>query len=175
MIACVDVDYRDAGAVSACVCCEHWADGTPVLESAIEIHDVKPYESGQFYRRELPCILAVLQSLSTLPQIIIIDGYVWLGQQRRGLGAHLYEALDERAAVVGVAKTRFVGAEPVALATRGRSRMPLYVTAAGMNVTEAARHIRTMHGSHRIPTMLKRVDQLSRTHLRSKSRGEADT
>jgi deoxyribonuclease V len=175
MIACVDVDYRDAGAVAACVCFEHWDDGTPVLESAIEIADVEPYESGQFYRRELPCILAVLQSLPTLPQIVIIDGYVWLGEQRRGLGAHLYEALDERASIIGVAKTRFVGAEPLALVTRGGSRTPLYVTAAGMDVAEAASHIRAMHGSHRIPTMLKRADQLSRGHLRSDSRGVADT
>jgi deoxyribonuclease V len=52
MIACVDVDYRDAGAVAACVCFEHWSDSRPVLESAIEIRDVKPYEPGQFYRRE---------------------------------------------------------------------------------------------------------------------------
>jgi deoxyribonuclease V len=175
MIACVDVDYRDAGSVAACVCFEHWDDGTPVLESTIEIRDVEPYEPGQFYRRELPCILAVLQALPNLPQIVIIDGYVWLGEQRRGLGARLYEALNKRAMIVGVAKTRFVGAEPVALVTRGRSRTPLYVTAAGMNVTEAARSIRTMHGNHRIPTMLKRVDQLSRGYLRSESQGVAHT
>ncbi len=57
MIACVDVDYRDLGAVAACVCFEHWDDSRPVLESAIEIHGVEPYEPGRFYRRELPCIL----------------------------------------------------------------------------------------------------------------------
>ena len=59
MIACVDVDYRDVGAVAACVCFEHWDDGTPVLDTAIEIHGIEPYEPGRFYRRELPCILAV--------------------------------------------------------------------------------------------------------------------
>ncbi len=107
--------------------------------------------------------------------VVIIDGYAWLGGQRRGLGAHLYEALDKRAAIIGVAKTRFVGADPVALVTRGGSRTPLFVTAAGMDVAEAASQIRAMHGNHRIPTMLKRADQLSRGHLRSDSRGEADT
>jgi deoxyribonuclease V len=175
MIACVDVDYRDAGAVAACVCFEHWDDGTPVLESAIEIRGVEPYEPGQFYRRELPCILTVLQTLPNLPQIAIIDGYVWLGEQRHGLGARLYEALDKRVVVIGVAKTRFVGAEPVVLVTRGGSRIPLFVTAAGMDVAEAASHIRTMHGKHRIPTMLKRADQLSRGYLRLDLRGRADT
>jgi deoxyribonuclease V len=162
MIACVDVDYRGVGAVAACVCFEGWGDGTSVLESAIEISDVEPYEPGQFFRREMPCILAVLKSLPHLPQVVIIDGYVWLGDQKPGLGAHLYEVLDKQAAIIGVAKTQFVGAEPVALVMRGRSRTPLYVTAAGIDVADAASNIKAMHGPHRIPTMLKRVDQLSR-------------
>ena len=45
---------------------------------------------------------------------------------------------------------------------RGTSRSPLYVTAAGMEATEAARHIAEMHGPHRVPTLLKRVDRLCR-------------
>lgn len=171
MIACVDVDYRDVGAVAACVCFEKWSDGTPALESAIEISDVEPYEPGQFYRRELPCILAVLKSLPDSPQVVIIDGYVWLGEQKPGLGAHLYEALDAQVTVIGVAKTHFVGAEPVALVMRGRSRTPLYITAAGIDVADAASNIRAMHGPYRIPTKLKRVDQLCRGHLRSDTSG----
>ena len=162
MIACVDVDYREAGAVAACVCFQSWSDDTPASESVIQISDVEPYQSGQFYRRELPCLLAVLKSLSELPQVIVIDGYVWLGAQRPGLGVHLHEALGRQSAVIGVAKTRFMRAKPVELVLRGRSRSPLYVTAVGMDVAEAASHIRTMHGPYRIPTLLKRVDQLSR-------------
>jgi deoxyribonuclease V len=162
MIACVDVDYREDGAVAACVCFRAWTDGTPAAAFVAKIRDVAPYQSGQFYCRELPCILAVLNGLSELPQVIVIDGYVWLGAQRPGLGAHLYEALGRRIAVIGVAKTRFVRAKPVELVLRGRSRSPLYVTAAGMDVAEAASHIRTMHGPYRIPTLLKRVDQLCR-------------
>jgi deoxyribonuclease V len=100
--------------------------------------------------------------LAESPQIVVIDGYVWLGEQKPGLGAHLYDVLGQQVAVVGVAKTLFTGAEPVELVLRGRSRTPLYVTAAGMDLAEAANHIRAMHGSHRIPTLLKRADQLSR-------------
>jgi deoxyribonuclease V len=103
-----------------------------------------------------------LKSLSEFPQVIVIDGYVWLGHQRPGLGAHLYEALGGSVAVIGVAKTSFVKAEPVVPVLRGRSRSPLHVTAVGMDVAEAASHIRTMHGPHRVSTLLKRVDQLSR-------------
>jgi deoxyribonuclease V len=164
MLACVDVDYRDVGAVAACVCFNTWSDPTPASESAIQIEDVQPYEPGQFYRRELPCILAVLKSLPDSPRVVIIDGYVWLGKQRPGLGAHLYEALDKQVPVIGVAKTHFVGAEPVVLVTRGRSRTPLYITAAGLDLAVAASNIKAMHGPFRIPTMLKRVDELSRGH-----------
>ena len=164
MIACVDVDYRDVGAVAACACIERWSDDTSVLESAIEISDVEPYEAGQFYRRELPCILAVLKKLPDSPQAVIIDGYVWLGKQKPGLGAHLYEALGNQVMVIGVAKTHFVGAEPVARVTRGRSRTPLYITAAGIDLADAASNVKAMHGPYRIPTMLKRVDQLCRGH-----------
>jgi deoxyribonuclease V len=162
MIACVDVDYREAGAIAACVCFQSWSDDTPASESVIPISDVEPYQSGQFYRRELPGVLAVLKSLPDLPQVIVLDGYVWLGDRQPGLGAHLYEALGRRVAVIGVAKTRFARAEPTAEVLRGRSRSPLYVTAAGIGVAEAAGHIRAMHGPYRIPTLLKRVDQLSR-------------
>jgi len=79
-------------------------------------------------------------------------------------GAQPYEALDKQTTVIGVAKTQFAGAEPVELVLRGRSRTPLYVTAAGVDVADAASHIRAMHGPHRIPTLLKRVDQLCRGH-----------
>lgn len=171
MIACVDVDYQDVGAVAACVCFERWNANTPTSESTVQVGDVEPYEPGQFFRRELPCILAVLKSLPDSPQVVIIDGYVWLGKQRPGLGAHLYEALDKQVTVIGVAKTQFAGAEPVAQVTRGRSSVPLFVTAVGIAVADAASNIKAMHGPHRIPTMLKRVDQLCRGHLRSDHSG----
>lgn len=48
--------------------------------------------------------------------------------KRPGRGAHLYEALGRGVAVIGVAKSRFVKAEPVEPVLRGRSRSPLYVS-----------------------------------------------
>ena len=72
------------------------------------------------------------------------------------------EALERQIAVIGVGKTRFLRAEPVELVLRRRSRSPLYVTAVGLDLAEAASRIRAMHGPYRIPTLLKRADQLSR-------------
>jgi deoxyribonuclease V len=40
----------------------------------------------------------------------------------------------------------------------------LFVTAAGIAPPRAADLVRSMHGPHRIPTLLKRTDQLARRH-----------
>ncbi|MBZ5588146.1 MAG: endonuclease V [Acidobacteriia bacterium] len=161
MIACLDVGYRDAGATAACVLFHEWSDAEPLLELVRRVPDAAPYEPGSFFRRELPCLLAVLRGLTRLPDTVVIDGYVWLGESRPGLGAHLHGALGGRSAVIGVAKTPFRGA-PAQEVTRGHSRSPLYVTAIGMTASEAAARIRCMHGPFRIPTLLKRADLLSR-------------
>jgi deoxyribonuclease V len=77
------------------------------------------------------------------------------------LGWHLFDALESKIPVIGVAKSRFEGA-PAHEVYRGASRRPLYVTAAGMTLAKAAANIQAMHGAHRIPTLLQRVDRLAR-------------
>lgn len=161
MNACVDVHYRDPSAVAAGLWFQHWQDSASAVETVLPIPRVAPYQSGQFYRRELPCLLAVLEK-GPPAETVVIDGYVWLEDERPGLGAHLHRALGEKAAVIGVAKTRYAGATFTRELRRGKSRSPLYITAAGMDVAEAAQHIAEMHGPYRIPTLLKRVDQLCR-------------
>jgi deoxyribonuclease V len=124
---------------------------------------VAPYEPGRFYLRELPCLLAVLARAPAPLAAAVVDGYVWLADETRpGLGAHLFESLGGTVPVVGVAKTRFAGAERALPVTRGDSLRPLWVTAAGIDPTEAAEHVRRMHGPFRIPTALRRVDRLCR-------------
>lgn len=161
MLACVDVDYRPRGAVAACVLFRAWDDAISAGEQIEAIAETAPYQPGQFYLRELPCLLSVLRTVSEPLETIVIDGYVWLDGDRPGLGAHLYEALARRAAVIGVAKTRFAGAAAESL-LRGGSRRPLYVSSAGIERTAAARCIERMHGGYRLPTLLRRVDQLCR-------------
>ena len=80
MIACVDVDYRDDGAVAACVLFAGWADETPAGEHVARVSEVAPYEPGQFYKRELPCLLAVLGPALEAGglEAVVVDGYVWL-------------------------------------------------------------------------------------------------
>ncbi len=162
MIACLDVDYRDGGAYAAGLAFLNWSDASPATEKVILVEAVHPYQPGQFFRRELPCLLVVLRELPPV-SVVIVDGYVWLdGVSVAGLGAHLYQALAGRVAVVGVAKTRFAGAGAAVEVVRGRSTRPLFVTAAGMSTQRAAERVRSMHGPNRIPTLLKRVDFLCR-------------
>lgn len=130
--------------------------------------------TGQFYQRELPCLLEVLQQQTTAEQptaiqanVIIVDGYTTLDANgRHGLGWYLAQAMAATGrpavAVIGVAKTAFTGATHAITLKRGHSQRPLYVTALGMNAQQAAQHIQTMHGPHRLPTLLKRVDRLCR-------------
>ncbi|HYH68074.1 MAG TPA: endonuclease V [Urbifossiella sp.] len=120
---------------------------------------VADYEPGSFYRRELPCLLGVL-ALGPRPDVVVVDGYVWLAGDVPGLGAHLHAALG--GVVVGVAKTRFASAAAVEVC-RGASRSPLFVTAAGAAAEVVAAWVAKMHGPYRVPTLLKRVDALART------------
>jgi len=160
-IAALDVDYRAEAAVTACVVFETWSE-EHVLESfTVTSPAAADYEPGAFYMRELPCLLGALSRCAAPPTTIVVDGHVWLGADRPGLGAHLHRALGGATPVVGVAKNPFRGA-PAHEVLRGDSRRPLFVTAIGMPDEEAATLVATMHGPHRVPTLLRLVDQLCR-------------
>jgi deoxyribonuclease V len=162
MKACCDVYYRGNVAVTGVLAFDQWEDASLVHErvefSAVE----SDYEPGAFYKRELPCLLAAIRHVLPL-ELIIIDGYVWLGQERPGLGAKLYETLEGKAAVVGVAKTAFHGNDAAREVRRGRSARPLFVTCVGIGIEEACAGVVAMHGESRIPSLLARVDRLSRS------------
>ena len=162
-ILAVDVAYQDDRAVVAGVLFQHWNDSESDCELKIQVNNVEAYIPGQFFRRELPCILALLRQMTALPNIIVVDGYVYLGNEHRaGLGQHLYEALHKEVAIIGVAKKPFQDTPTKSAIFRGTSQKPLYVTAVGIDEAVARNHIVTMHGKYRIPTLLKRVDQLTR-------------
>lgn len=162
-IAFVDVYYTDDRARAACLTVTSWADAAPRHEWTVEVPHVAEYRPGHFFERELPSLLDVLERAPIEPSIVVVDGYVVLDSQGRpGLGAHLFERLGKRAAVVGIAKRSFSGSDFAVRVVRGSSLNPLFVTALGMSATEAAKHVQEMHGAHRVPTLCTRVDHLSR-------------
>jgi deoxyribonuclease V len=166
-IAFLDVHYKENdGARAACVLAQSWESEAPSAMYVEAIKSVQPYQPGSFYRRELPCLVSVLGLLPSPPDIVVIDGYVWLPPSiRPDLGAHLYESLGRSMPVVGIAKTAFAQVDRCAAVVpvlRGTSGNPLFVTAAGMDPDAAARCVRRMAGKHRIPEMLRITDRLSR-------------
>ncbi|MDW7773291.1 MAG: endonuclease V [Desulfobulbaceae bacterium] len=165
MYLCIDIHYSAKGAVAAAVVFEDIDAGAVIKEYIGKTGPARAYTPGNFYKRELPAILALLRTVEYDLDAILIDGYVWLSADLRpGLGAHLYKALDEKTAVIGVAKSAFKGTPMATEVFRGRSTRPLYVTAAGMEQEQAAALVRNMHGPHRLPTLLKHVDRLARDY-----------
>jgi deoxyribonuclease V len=161
MIAFLDVHYEDDAAYAAAVLCEAWEAARPTLEKVVRVEHVAAYESGSFYKRELPCLLAVLEVIPR-PNHIVIDGNVWLDDAKPGLGAHLFEALKGEVPIIGIGKTAYRGSTSAQPVLRGTSQRPLYVTAAGIDPVIAADLVKHMHGPYRIPTLITKVDQLCR-------------
>ena len=121
---------------------------------------VAPYRPGEFYRRELPPLRAVLDDLGGLG-LLVVDGYADLDPAGRpGLGAHAHAEFG--IPVIGVAKSRFRTATHAVPVLRGSSARPLFVTAAGMPAADAAELVRHMSGRYRLPDALRRADTLAR-------------
>jgi deoxyribonuclease V len=165
MILAVDVNYSEIRATVAGVLFADWHDENPSREVVSFMEVPADYQPGQFYKRELPCILKLIEENELSPECIVVDGFVYLdGYSKPGLGKYLFDALGGRTPVIGVAKSRFkdIGAEYELY--RGASNRPLYVTAEGIELDRAKAYIRSMHGKYRQPTLLKRVDQLCRVN-----------
>jgi len=163
-IAAFDVQYIEDGCAAAAVLFSEYSDAAPTAEYTHFLSGAADYIPGEFYRRELPCILTLLEKIREAPDEMIIDGYVMLGN-RPGLGRHLFTSFDGKIPVIGVAKSKFKDASGTEIC-RGGSIHPLYITSAGVDLQKASEKIRRMHGAHRIPTLLKRVDHLAREKAR---------
>jgi len=166
MIYCFDTFYHEDFANTAVVGIENWGDASPSFELTDIVTEINDYESGAFYKRELPCLLSIINKIPLDPQhdILLIDGYVVLSDEGKlGLGGYLFNALDGKLPVIGVAKNDFVGLEKLKkVVHRGGSKKALFVTSMGFDVQKASELVISMHGEFRLPTILKLVDQKCR-------------
>lgn len=166
MIYAFDTYYYEDYANTVCIAFEDWASDREVEVFTEQTAISSEYESGAFYKRELPCILSLLNKIVLREEdIIIIDGYVTLDNEGKiGLGGHLYKALQEKYPVIGIAKNEFTTPDSQRRnVLRGDSKTPLFVTAVGADVDDIKIEVEKMHGPYRIPTLLKKLDQLSRS------------
>lgn len=163
LFAAADVHYpRSGGARAAVVLAADARFRLPAGERAVQVAEVAPYQPGQFWRRELPPLRAVLAGVGRLA-LLVVDGYADLDPAGRpGLGAQAHAEFG--VPVIGVAKTAFHGATHAVPVLRGASARPLFVTAAGMPAAEAAVLVRRMAGRFRLPDALRRADALARGH-----------
>lgn len=75
----VDVHYSDeGGATAALVVCGEAALAMVLDEHVANVHRVAPYEPGALFKREFPCIRAVM-ALNGPLDLLVVDGYATLG------------------------------------------------------------------------------------------------
>lgn len=162
MIVAFDVQYHEDYALAVAVCFHQWTDEKPFRILEKKLLEIAAYEPGQFYKRELPCIIALLEELDLAHVTkLVVDGYVYISDEGKpGLGTHLYEHLKGEIPVIGVAKTSFhQNKKHVQEVLRGESSKPLFVSAIGLeNAEHAGDWIRSMHGDYRMPTVLQILD-----------------
>jgi len=168
-IVAVDGAYSETRSAGGGVFFLDWASDDAVELSSVLIESAPPaYEPGAFYKRELPLIMAVLETAQRPVSTVIVDGYVWLsGDKKPGLGARLYEALGRSIPVIGVAKTTFQDDTWSAQVRRGASTAPLFVTSVGIDRTDAARRIARMSGEGRTPKLISLADRKARSAVTS--------
>jgi deoxyribonuclease V len=158
------VHYPTTGGARAALIIATDARFAKVIDERVGwLADVAPYEPGSFVRRELPPMRVVLVDAAAL-DLLIVDEYVDLDPDGRpGLGAHVHH--EFQIPVIGVAKTAFRSATHAAAVRRGIASRPLYVTAAGILIDQAAVLVAQMAGPHRLPDALRQVDALARRDL----------
>lgn len=164
MILAFDTYYFDNKAKTVCVEFTDWNDSNYKFQTEIT-DNIKEYIPGEFYKRELPCIISLLNKYDLKNiEVIIVDGFVYLNDENKfGLGGYLYEKLDRKIPVIGVAKTNFATIlKNKKSLLRGESKKPLFITAIGIELKDAVQKIQNMDGEFRIPTLLKELDRLTK-------------
>lgn len=182
----VDVAYDDARDLVAAAAVVLDAATLAVVEEATAVGRVSfPYVPGLLAFRELPTVLAALESLDADPGVVVCDGYGRAHPRRFGLASHLGVVTGLPA--FGVAKNPFVfsHAEPgpargasapllaedgeeVGRALRTRAGVKPVFVSAGHRVTLESACAQTLWLARefRVPETTRRADALCRRALK---------
>lgn len=168
MILAFDSYYYLNKAKTVCISFNNWSDNSDYSIYSEVKEGVEEYTPGEFYKREMPCILSLLEKIDKQDiEAIIVDGFVYLDDDfKLGLGGYLYKALDEQIPIIGVAKTNFATIVNLKKTLyRGDSKKPLYITSIGVDIDTATENIRSMSGKYRMPSLLKELDRLTKYNI----------
>lgn len=165
MIFALDTYYFDNKAKTVALGFSDWSNSIEKENYSEILENIEEYKSGEFYKRELPCILSLISKIDLKKiEFIIVDGYVFVDDNSKlGLGGFLYEELNKKIPIIGVAKTDFISLTKNKISLlRGKSKNPLFISSIGVELNEAVKRIKQMNGENRIPTLLKRLDKLTK-------------
>jgi deoxyribonuclease V len=107
-VAGVDVGFENGGAVTrAAVAILSFPDLVELYSQVVRVPTVFPYVPGLLSFREVPAVLAALEQVPLLPDLILCDGQGIAHPRRFGLACHL--GVVTGLATIGVAKSRLTG------------------------------------------------------------------
>ncbi len=145
-IAGVDVGFEEGNTITRAAVAVLDFPSLTLLEYAVAREQTRfPYVPGLLSFREVPAVLAAMEKLSALPDMLLCDGQGIAHPRRLGIASHLGVLLD--LPTIGVAKSRLVGShaevgeekgdwrpledkgEVIGCVLRSRSRVkPLYIS-----------------------------------------------
>ncbi|NUK54227.1 endonuclease V [Streptomyces lunaelactis] len=191
LVTGVDVAYDDERDVVAAAAVVLDAATLTVVEEATAVGRVAfPYIPGLLAFREIPTVLAALESLTADPGLVVCDGYGRAPPRRFGLAAHL--GVLTGLPVIGVAKNPFVfsygelgphrgdfaplladDGEEVGRALRTQDGVkPLFVSVGHrVSLEGACAHTLHLASRYRLPETTRRADRLCRIALEQAKAG----
>jgi deoxyinosine 3'endonuclease (endonuclease V) len=160
--------YSDTDCYTVGVMFDKWDQEKPSKIMSCRSSDFEIYRPGNFYKRELPGILRILEVVSESGiqiDTVVLDSYIDLmdrdGNISAGLGNHLRQVVGEsRFHIIGVAKTLYGKCNEISSPVRrGNATNPIWVQGSGITNEEAANLVYSMYGSYKIPNLLRILDK----------------
>ncbi|MFF1961203.1 endonuclease V [Streptomyces sp. NPDC058220] len=191
LVTGVDVAYDDERDVVAAAAVVLDAATLAVVDEATAVGRVSfPYVPGLLAFREIPTVLAALESLTSDPGLVVCDGYGLAHPRRFGLAAHL--GVLTGLPVIGVAKNPFTFSYEQPGTRRGDSSplladdgqgvgralrtqegvKPVFVSVGHrVDLATACAHTLRLAPDYRLPESTRRADALCRRALREATAG----
>ncbi|MEV1110389.1 endonuclease V [Micromonospora sp. NPDC049751] len=183
-VAGLDVAYAESGDLLAAAVTVLDARTRTVVDSAVSVgRPAFDYVPGLFAFREAPALLAALDAVKTVPDLLVCDGHGLAHPRRFGLACHLGVVTGLPA--IGVGKTPLVGEWEAPAAERGawsalrdggevlgrvvRTRdgvKPVFVSVGHrMSLENATARVLALTPRYRLPETTRTADRLCRDAL----------